>query len=141
MRERGYVEDKDFAVEWRFAENRYELFPVLAAELVRLKVEAIVLGTPAAIRPTQAMGTDIPLVMGYSTDPVGNGFINSLARPGGNLTGVASSLDDTAPKHLDLLKAVVPNFARVGLLLNPDIPRQHCAFLSRRISIAPAAEK
>jgi putative ABC transport system substrate-binding protein len=119
MRELGYREGRDFAVEWRLAEGRYERFTELAAELVRLKVEVFVLGTPTAIRPTQQVTSTIPIVMGYSTDPVGSGFVASLARPGGNVTGLASSLDDIVPKQIELLASAVPGLARVGLLMNP----------------------
>ena len=92
MRELGYAEGKDFTIEWRFADGIYERFPGIAAELVRLKVDVIVLGTPAAVRPVQQATATIPIVMGYSTDPVGNGFVTNLARPGGHITGLASSL-------------------------------------------------
>jgi Mg2+-importing ATPase len=95
MRELGYAEGKDFTIEWRFADGIYERFPGIAAELVRLKVDVIVLGTPAAVRPVQQATATIPIVMGYSTDPVGNGFVTKLARPGGHITGLASSLDDS----------------------------------------------
>jgi putative ABC transport system substrate-binding protein len=75
-----------------------------------------------AVRPTQQLTQTIPIVMGISFDPVGNGFVDSLARPGGNTTGLASSADDTAPKQLELLAAMVPNLTRVGILVNPDTP-------------------
>jgi putative ABC transport system substrate-binding protein len=122
MRELGYVEGKDFTIEWRFSESRYELIPQIAAELVRMNPNVIVLATPAAVRPLRELTTTIPIVMGYSTDPVGNGFVATLARPGGNITGLASSADDASPKHLDLLAAIVPNLSRVGLLINPGNP-------------------
>ena len=73
MRELGYVEGKDFRIEWRFAEGNYDRFPDIAAELVRLKVDVFVLGTPAAVRAARQATTTIPIVMGYSTDPVGGG--------------------------------------------------------------------
>src|SRR5262249_29469386 len=119
MRALGYVQDKDFVIHWRFAEGRYELIPDLIAELVRVNVEVIVLATEAAIRPAQQATTTIPLVMGISTDPVGQGFVASLARPGGNLTGLASSAEETTAKQMELLATVVPNMSRVGLLMNP----------------------
>jgi putative ABC transport system substrate-binding protein len=122
MRELGYVEGKDLTIEWRFADGNYERFPEIAAEFVRLKVDAIVLGTPAAIRPVQQATTTIPIVMAYSTDPVGNGFVASLARPGGNITGLASSLDDVIPKQIELLATVVPSLSGLGLLTNPGNP-------------------
>jgi putative ABC transport system substrate-binding protein len=120
MRELGYVEGRDFVIEWRFAEGKYEHFSNLAAELVRLKVDVIVLGAASAVRPAQQVTMTIPIVMATSTDPVGSGFVASLARPGGNTTGLASSQEDFAPKHLELLMATVPNLSRVGFLMNPD---------------------
>ena len=122
MRELGYVEGKDFTIEWRFAEGRYERFADFAAEMIGLNVDVVVLGTPAAVRAVMQATNTIPIVMGYCTDPVGNGFVTSLARPGGNVTGLASSLDDTVSKQLELLAAVVPDLSRVGHLSNPDNP-------------------
>ena len=89
MLELGYLEGKDFVVEWRSAAGQYERLADLAAELARLKVDVIVTGSAAAVRPAQQATTTIPIVMAYSTDPVGNGFVASLARPGGNTTGLA----------------------------------------------------
>jgi putative ABC transport system substrate-binding protein len=122
MRQLGYVEGKDFVIEYRFAEGKYERFDDFASEMVRLKVDAIVLATAAAVRAMQKATDAIPIVMGYSTDPVGNGFVASLARPGGNTTGLASSSDDATPKQLELLAMTVPNLSRIGLLVNPDSP-------------------
>jgi putative ABC transport system substrate-binding protein len=122
LRELGYVEGRDFVIEWRFAEGRNEVIPALAAELVRSNVDVIVLTTSTAVRPTQQLTQTIPIIMGISYDPVGNGFVDSLARPGGNTTGLTSSADDTAPKLLELLGAMVPNLTRVGVLVNPDGP-------------------
>jgi putative ABC transport system substrate-binding protein len=119
MRELGYGEGRDFVIEWRFAEGRYEVISALAAELVRLNVDVIVVVTPSAVRPLQDMTTTIPIVLGFSTDPVGNGFVTSLARPGGNVTGLASSSDDASPKQLELLTLMVPGLSRVGVLMNP----------------------
>jgi putative tryptophan/tyrosine transport system substrate-binding protein len=122
MRQLGYVEGKDFVIEYRFAEGKYERFEDFANELVRLKADAIVLATPAAVRAMQNATDTIPIIMGFSTDPVGNGFVASLARPGGNTTGLASSTDDATPKQLELLAMTIPNLSRVGLLVNPDSP-------------------
>jgi putative ABC transport system substrate-binding protein len=119
MRELGYVEDRDFVMEWRFAETRPDLFPALASELVRLKVDLIVLGTATAIRPARQATETIPLVMGDSTNPVERGFVASLAHPGGNITGVASSREDTTPKQIQLMTEVVPRLARLGFAVNP----------------------
>jgi len=122
MRELGYVEGKDFVAEWRSAEGRYERFPDIAAELVHLKVDIIVTGLTPAIRQLQQATSTIPIVMAYATDPVGNRLVASLAHPGGNTTGLAGSSDDTAPKQLELLAAVVTNPSRIGFLGNPDNP-------------------
>jgi ABC-type uncharacterized transport system substrate-binding protein len=122
MREHGYVEGKDFVMEWRFADANPERYLEFAAEFVQLKVDVIVLGTPAALRAVQQATSTIPIVMGYSVDPVGNGFVASLARPGGNITGLSSSQDDATPKQVELLTITVPNLSRVGWLANPDSP-------------------
>jgi putative tryptophan/tyrosine transport system substrate-binding protein len=122
MSELGQVEGKDFAVEWRFADGRYNLFPTLAAELVHIPVDVLVVGTPAAVKPVQQAAGTIPIVMGTSIDPVGAGLINSLAHPGGNTTGLASSQEDICVKQLDLLRMAVPALAGVGFVQNPDNP-------------------
>jgi putative tryptophan/tyrosine transport system substrate-binding protein len=122
MRELGYAEGKDFIIEWRFAENRTNLFPAIAAELVRLSVDVIVVGAPAAVRPAQQATKAIPIVMAISVDPVGQGLVTSLAHPGGNTTGLANSLDDVLPKELELLRMAVTNLARVALIVNPKNP-------------------
>jgi putative tryptophan/tyrosine transport system substrate-binding protein len=122
MRELGYVEGRDFAIEYRFAEGQYERFPGIAADLVSRNVDVIVTGTTAAVRILQQATTTIPVVLAYSTDPVGNGFVASLARPGGNVTGLSGSSDDTSPKQLELLTTVVPNASRIGLLGNAASP-------------------
>jgi len=122
MRELGYVEGRDFVMEYRFAEGQYERFPDFAAELVRLNVDVILIGATSAIRMLQRATTTIPIVLAYSTDPVGNGFVASLSRPGGNITGLSSSSDDTSPKQLELVATVVPNVSRIGLLGNPASP-------------------
>src|SRR5262249_17477465 len=120
MRELGYVEGKDFVIEWRSVEGKYERFPGIAAELVRLKVDVFVTGVTAALPALKRATTTIPIVMAYSTDPVGNGLVASLVHPGGNITGLAGSSDDSSPKQLELLATIVPNISRVGLLGNPD---------------------
>jgi putative ABC transport system substrate-binding protein len=122
MRELGYVENKDFVIEWRSANGQYERFPELAGELIRLKVDVIVTAAGAAIRTLQDATTTIPIVWVYSTDPVGNRFVASLARPGGNITGLAASSNDTAPKQLELLAMIAPSASRIGVLGNPSNP-------------------
>ena len=119
MRELGYVEGRDFITDLRFADGNYERFTELAAELVQLKPDVIVTGTTAAIRTLQRATTTIPIVLANSTDPVGNGFVASLARPGGNITGLSGSSEDTSPKQLELVASVVTDISRIGLLGNP----------------------
>ena len=137
MLELDYLEGKDFVVEWRSAAGQYERLANLAAELARLKVDVIVTGSAAAVRPAQQATTTIPIVMAYSTDPVGNGFVASLARPGGNTTGLAGSSDNSAPKQLELLTIVMPRLSRVAILTNPHNPNSAAVIKSAQF----AAEK
>jgi putative ABC transport system substrate-binding protein len=118
MRELGYVDGKDFAIVWRFAEGRYERFPELIAELIRENVDVIVAGTPAAIPAAQHATKTIPIVMAISNDPVGSGYASSIARPGGNTTGLTSSYEQTVSKQLELLASAVSNLSRVGIFAN-----------------------
>ena len=122
MRELGYAEGRDFQIEYHFAEGKYERFPEIAVELVRSDVDVIVTGTTATMRSLRHATTAIPIVLAYSTDPIGNGFVASLARPGGNITGLSGSADDTSPKQLELLTMIVPNASHIGLLGNPASP-------------------
>lgn len=123
LRDLGYVERQNIAIEERFAEGRYERFPGFAVELVRLKVDVIAAGgTPAALAAKNATRT-IPIVMVSVGDPVGSGLVASLARPSGNITGTAFMSTEVKPKLLDLLKQAVPGATRVAVLWNPT-PRQ-----------------
>jgi putative ABC transport system substrate-binding protein len=90
MRELGYVEDKNIVIEWRFGEGKQDRLPALVAELVRLKVDIIVTGGPISTRRAKEATVSIPIVMAQDTDPVGSGFAVSLARPGGNITGLST---------------------------------------------------
>jgi putative ABC transport system substrate-binding protein len=137
MRDLGYVEGRDFIADLRFADGNYDRFPELAAELVRLEADVIVTGTGAAIRTLQRATTTVPIVLAYSTDPVGNGFVASLARPGGNITGLSGSSEDTSPKQLELVASVVTNVSRIGLLGNPASP----VYADVRKSAQTAAQK
>jgi putative tryptophan/tyrosine transport system substrate-binding protein len=119
MRELGYVEGRNLVVEARYAGGRYERLPALAAELVELRVDVILGSSTPAVSAAKAASTSIPIVMGVAADPLGSGFVKSLARPGGNITGTASANVDYAPKHLELLQRTVPKLSRVGILLNP----------------------
>ena len=116
LRELGYVEGKNILIEQRYAEGQLNHMNELAADLVRLKVDVIVTIGPAATRPAKEATTAIPIVMGVDDDPVGNGFVASLARPGGNITGLASLAPEIGGKQLELLKEIVPRLSRVAVL-------------------------
>ena len=122
LRDLGYTEGHNIAIEYRYAEGRLERLPDLAAELVRLKVDVIVSeNTPASLAAKQATAT-IPIVMMIVGDPVGSGLVASLARPGGNVTGMSVQLPELDAKRLQLLKEVVPKASRVAVLWNPTSP-------------------
>ena len=124
LRERGWVEGRNFHIHVRFAENRLDRLPALAAELVRLKVDAIVaIPAAAAVAAKQATAT-IPIVFTATSDPVALGLIASVARPGGNVTGLAGSVVDLYGKRLQLLKEAVPGIRRVAVLSNPGSSTQ-----------------
>jgi putative ABC transport system substrate-binding protein len=120
FRELGYVEGETIALEVRWAEGRYERMPELVAEMVRLKVDVLVVAaTPGALAAKKAT-TTIPVVMVGVGDPVGSGLVASLARPGGNLTGLSLLTPEISGKRLQLLKEVVPKVSRVAVLRNPN---------------------
>jgi putative tryptophan/tyrosine transport system substrate-binding protein len=122
LRDLGYVEGKNIVIEFRWAEGKYERLPELAAELVRLKVEIIVAqGTPGILAAKNAT-TTIPIVMPASADPVAVGLVASLARPGGNVTGMTGFGPEGAAKRLELLKDALPRTRLVAVLLHPDNP-------------------
>src|SRR5215831_2315189 len=115
----GWIEGKNITIEYRFAQQKPERLPELAAELVHLKVDIIVTAdTPAAL-PAKSATTTIPIVMALAGDPVGTGLVTSLARPGGNITGLASFSTELITKRLEILKDAIPKLARVGLLRPP----------------------
>ena len=120
MRELGYVVGRNLMIEWRSAEGKSERLPELAAELARLKVDVVVApGTPAAQAAQKATAT-IPVVMVSVGDPVGSGLVKSLARPGGNTTGLTNNPGDLGSKRLEMLRGMVPKVSRVAILLNPS---------------------
>jgi len=116
LRERGYVEGKSIFVEYRYGEGKVDRLSEQAAELVRLKVRVIVTAGSQATRPAKEATTTIPIVMAQDNDPVGSGFIASLAQPGGNVTGLANLTTELSGKQLELLKEIMPKLARVGVL-------------------------
>ena len=122
LRELGYVEGKNIVIECRYAEGNLDRLPALAAELVRLKVDIIVSGGPAATRPAKEATSTIPIVMAQDNDPVGTGFVASLARPGGNITGLSTLAPEISGKQLELLKEIIPKLSRVAVLGTSTIP-------------------
>ena len=122
LRELGYAEGQNLAIEFRWAEGKYDRLPGLAAELVGLKVNVIVAGTPPAVQAAKQATKTIPIVMAVVADPVGLGFVDSLARPGGNVTGLSSIQTELVGKRMEVLKEVVPKVSLVALLGNPANP-------------------
>ena len=116
LRELGYIEDKNVIIEWRFGGGKPDRIPGLVAELVRLKVDVIVSAGSAITRPARDATSAIPIVMTQDTDPVGNGFVATLARPGGNITGLSSYSAELNGKRVDLLKEIVPKLSRLAVI-------------------------
>ncbi len=139
LRELGYVEGKNIVIEWRFADGKLERLPEFAAELVRLKVDVIVTGGPAATRLAKETTSTIPIVMAFDSDPIGNGFVASLARPGGNITGLSTYAPEISGKQLELLKEIVPKLSRVTVLGTSTQPGQ--AQVLREMELAAGALK
>jgi putative ABC transport system substrate-binding protein len=119
MRELGYVEGKNLAIEWRYADGKHERLPALAAELVKLKPEVIVTHATPAVHALKRATNTIPIVMTSTGDPVGSGLAASLARPGGNITGLTLITIDLTPKQVELLQAMVPALSRIAVFMNP----------------------
>jgi len=115
LRELGYVEGKNIVIEYRYAEGKLDRLPALAAELVRLKVDIIITGGPPATPTAKEATVTIPIVMTQVGDPVANGFVASLAQPGGNITGLSTLAPELSGKRLELLKEVVPRLSRVAV--------------------------
>ncbi len=120
LRDLGWTPGTSIRIEYRYAEGKPERLPELAAGLVRLSVDVIVASAPLAIRAAQQATRAIPIVIGASPDPVGEGFVASLARPGGNITGLTLQAQDLDGKQLELLKEAVPRLSRVAVLRNPN---------------------
>ena len=116
LRELGYVEGKNILVEYRYVEAKVDRIPTLVAELMQLKIDVFLSGHPVAIRAAKDATKSIPIVIVALGDPVAEGLIDSLARPGGNITGVSRLTRDLRGKRLELLKEVVPRISRVGVL-------------------------
>jgi putative ABC transport system substrate-binding protein len=116
LAELGYVEGKNIVIEWRSAEGKLDRVPALAAELVRLKVDVIVTGGATDTRVAKEETNTIPIVMAQDSDPVGSGFVASLARPGENITGLSTLAPEVSGKRLELLKEIIPKLSRVAVL-------------------------
>ena len=116
LRDLGYIEGENLVIEWRYAEGKLDRLPALAAELVRLNVDIILSASPPVTGAVKEATVTIPIVMAHDPDPVGNGFVASLARPGGNITGLASLAPELSGKRLELLKEIIPRLSRVAVL-------------------------
>ena len=121
LREAGFIEGRNVAIEYRWAEDHYDRLPAFAADLVRRQVTVIFANGPAAV-PAKAATTTIPIVFATAVDPVAVGLVGSLSRPGGNLTGVTTLNVEVAPKQLELLHELVPTAAIIAALVNPTGP-------------------
>ena len=139
LRELGYIEGQNIAIEYRYAEGKLDRLPELAAELVRLKVDIIVVaGGTTSVRAAKNATKTIPIVMvGAGSDPVEAGLVESLARPGGNVTGITNLTGELGGKRLELLKEAVPKLARVAVLYDPANPGQ----CNRVKEVLPAAAR
>ena len=122
MRDNGMVEDRDYVLDLRFADGDYGRFPTLAAEVTQRKPAAIIVTTISAARAVQRASATIPIVMTGLIDPVGLGLIASLARPGGNTTGLANMAQDVMPKLVEILRATLPTIKLIAILFNPTNP-------------------
>jgi putative ABC transport system substrate-binding protein len=122
LREVGYVEGENIIVEWRYADGKFDRLPDIAAELVRLKVDVIVTAGPTDTRAAKEATVTIPIVMAFDNDPVGNGFVASLARPGNNITGLSTLAPEISGKQQELLKEIVPRLSRLAVLTTSSEP-------------------
>jgi putative ABC transport system substrate-binding protein len=122
LRELGYIGGQNVVLELRFGDAKAEQIPILAADLVRLKVDVIVAIPNPAIEAVRQATQTIPIVMRIGSDPVGAGFAASLARPGGNITGLSAYSPELNGKRVELLKEAVPHLSRVALLMSPKVP-------------------
>jgi putative ABC transport system substrate-binding protein len=118
LRDLGYVDGKNIVIESRYADGKFDRLPALVAELLRLKVEVVVTGGSASTRAAQETTSTIPIVMTQDPDPIGSGFVASLARPGGNITGLSNLVSDLSGKRLELLKEIIPRISRVAVFGN-----------------------
>jgi putative ABC transport system substrate-binding protein len=139
LRELGYVDGKNIVIGLRSAEGEQDRLPALVAELIRLKIDIIVSAGPSVTRPAKAATTTIPIVMAQDSDPVGSGFVASLARPGGNITGLSTLSPEIGGKRLELLKQTVPALSRVAIIGSSTEPGY--AQVLKEIELAAGALK
>src|SRR5262249_34264606 len=137
LHELGYVEGKNIIIEWRYAEGKLDRLPALAAELVRLKVDVAVSAGPPVTPPMKGANDTVPIVMGFDNDPVGSRFVASLARPGGNITGLSALSPEISGKQLELLKEIVPRLSHVVVVGNSTQPGNTEAL--RELNVAAGA--
>jgi putative ABC transport system substrate-binding protein len=144
LRELGYVEGQNIALEQRYAEGQFQKLPELAAELVRLRVDVLIVESAPAAHAARNATRAIPIVFTNASDPVGTGLVTSLARPGGNITGLSDFNADIVAKRLELLKEVAPTASRIAVLLNPGNPTNplqlkiiRAAASSRGVAVLP----
>jgi len=124
LRELGYVEGKNILIEWRHAEGKLDRLDEFAAEFVHLNVDVIVTAAPSSTRAVKKATSIIPIVMAWDNDPVANGFVSSLAHPGGNVTGLSSLSPEITGKQLELLKETVSKLSHVVVFRNPNLPAE-----------------
>ena len=116
MRKLGYVEGDNLAIEYRFAEGKAERLSDLVAELLELKPDVLVVAGTPAVRAAQEASTSVPIVMATTNDPIGSGFVEGLARPGGNITGLSNLSTDLSPRLMEMLRSIAPKLSRVAIL-------------------------
>ena len=134
MSDNGLIQDQDYVLDLRFADGDYSRFPALAAEVVQRKPAAIIVTTISAARAAPQATKTIPIVMTGLIDPVGIGLINSLARPGGNTTGLSNIAQDVMPKLVEILRAAFPLIRNIAILFNPTNPANR-ELVSQKLSL------
>jgi putative ABC transport system substrate-binding protein len=137
LRERGYIEGRNITIEWRYANGKLDQLPLLAADLVKLNVEVIVTAGPADTRAAKKATSRIPIVMTFDNDPVGNGFVASLARPGTNITGLSTLAPELSGKQLEILNEIIPKLQRLAVVRSSTNPGD--AFAAKEIELAARA--
>ena len=122
MRENGMVEGKHYILDERYAEGKYDRFPALADELLMRNPAILMVNTIASVRAAQQATKTVPIVFVHTNDPVGSGLVASLARPGGNTTGLSTQNEDVVEKYIELLRELLPRASRIAVLINPGNP-------------------